>query len=121
MAQTKLGGTVKQLLAGFIGVAGILLWIGVISVFGVAIGAIKTSREGDPSAALRRFEEGIDPTGYSYEGARGSAACTSNCSGHEAGWRWAAEHFVFDPEDRGGKSLSFEEGCRAWAEEQAGL
>lgn len=43
--------------------------------------------------------------------------CTVDCSGHEAGYRWAEEHDIRDPEDCGGKSQSFIEGCRAWAEE----
>lgn len=43
--------------------------------------------------------------------------CTVDCSGHEAGYRWAEEHEIHDPDDCGGKSESFIEGCRAWAEE----
>ncbi len=56
----------------------------------------------------------------SYEGDRGSFSdygCTQDCSGHEAGYEWAAEHGIDDPDDCGGKSWSFEEGCRAYAEE----
>lgn len=56
-----------------------------------------------------------------YREVRGDGACgTSSCSGHEAGWAWAERNHVFDPDDCGGKSWSFEEGCRAWAEEQSG-
>ena len=42
--------------------------------------------------------------------------CTDDCSGHIAGYRWAQEHDIDDPEDCGGKSESFIEGCRAYAE-----
>lgn len=44
--------------------------------------------------------------------------CTSDCSGHEAGYAWAEEQGISDPDDCGGNSESFEEGCRAYAEEQ---
>ena len=43
--------------------------------------------------------------------------CTVDCSGHEAGYRWAEEHEIHDPDDCGGKSQSFIEGCQAWAED----
>lgn len=44
--------------------------------------------------------------------------CTQDCSGHEAGYQWAEDHDIDDPEDCGGNSESFIEGCRAYAEEQ---
>lgn len=44
--------------------------------------------------------------------------CTDDCSGHEAGYAWAEEHDVDDPDDCDGNSESFIEGCRAYAEEQ---
>ena len=44
-------------------------------------------------------------------------ACTVDCSGHEAGYAWAEEHDITDPDDCGGNSQSFIEGCRAYAEE----
>jgi hypothetical protein len=43
--------------------------------------------------------------------------CTDDCSGPEAGYNWAEEHDIEDPDQCGGKSQSFIEGCRAWAEE----
>jgi hypothetical protein len=33
------------------------------------------------------------------------------------GYRWAERHGIEDPDDCGGRSRSFVEGCRAWAEE----
>jgi hypothetical protein len=45
--------------------------------------------------------------------------CTVDCSGHEAGYRWEERHDITDPDDCGGNSNSFTEGCRSWAEEQA--
>ena len=46
-------------------------------------------------------------------------ACTDDCSGHDAGYQWAEEHGIDDPDDCSGNSESFIEGCRAYAEEQS--
>jgi hypothetical protein len=45
--------------------------------------------------------------------------CTSDCSGHEAGYEWAEEKGITDPSDCGGKSESFIEGCEAYANENS--
>ena len=45
--------------------------------------------------------------------------CTDDCSGHEAGYEWAEENGITDPNECGGNSWSFEEGCQAYAEEQS--
>lgn len=47
--------------------------------------------------------------------------CTVDCSGHEAGYEWAEENGIVDPDDCGGNSDSFIEGCQAYAEEQQAL
>lgn len=44
--------------------------------------------------------------------------CTVDCSGHEAGYEWAEENGIDDPDDCDGNSNSFIEGCQAYAEEQ---
>lgn len=44
--------------------------------------------------------------------------CTSDCSGHEAGYEWAEDKGITDSSDCGGNSNSFIEGCEAYAEEQ---
>lgn len=44
--------------------------------------------------------------------------CTENCSGHEAGYEWAQENGIIDPDVCDGHSDSFIEGCQAYAEEQ---
>lgn len=55
-------------------------------------------------------------TPATYREAMGDGACaTSACTGHEAGWRWAEERGVADPNACGGRSPSFAEGCRARA------
>lgn len=52
-----------------------------------------------------------DPTFHGYE-------CVDDCGGHEAGYQWAEEQGITDPDECGGNSQSFQEGCRAYAEEQ---
>lgn len=44
--------------------------------------------------------------------------CTVDCSGHEAGYEWAEENGIDDPDECDGNSDSFIEGCQAYAEEQ---
>lgn len=48
----------------------------------------------------------------------GGYPCTADCSGHEAGYQWAEEKSIDDPDDCSGNSDSFVEGCKAFAEEQ---
>lgn len=45
--------------------------------------------------------------------------CTDDCSGHEAGYDWAARNDITDERDCDGESRSFNEGCQAYVEEQA--
>lgn len=42
--------------------------------------------------------------------------CTEDCSGHEAGYEWAQENEITDPDECDGNSESFIEGCRAYGE-----
>lgn len=51
-------------------------------------------------------------SGLTFEGYE----CTEDCSGHEAGYAWAEENDITDPDDCGGNSQSFIEGCIAYAE-----
>ncbi len=43
--------------------------------------------------------------------------CTSDCSGHDAGYEWASENGIEDPNECGGNSVSLIEGCEAYANE----
>lgn len=43
--------------------------------------------------------------------------CTDDCSGHDAGYEWASDKGIDDPDDCGGNSDSFIEGCQAYANE----
>ncbi len=44
--------------------------------------------------------------------------CTVDCSGHEAGYAWAEENEILNPDDCEGNSQSFIEGCQAYAQSQ---
>lgn len=45
--------------------------------------------------------------------------CIEDCSGHEAGYKWAEQKDISDPDGCGGNSQSFIEGCRSYVEQQA--
>jgi hypothetical protein len=47
--------------------------------------------------------------------------CTSDCSGHQAGYDWAERHDIDDEDNCGGNSESFIEGCKAYVREQQGM
>ena len=48
-----------------------------------------------------------------------SAAAANAGEGHDAGYDWAQENEITDPDDCGGKSQSFIAGCEEAAEEAA--
>jgi hypothetical protein len=52
--------------------------------------------------------------GGSYEASHGDSDCTQDCSGHEAGYKWAEENDISDEDDCTGNSESFIEGCKAY-------
>jgi hypothetical protein len=52
--------------------------------------------------------------GVGYSGSE----CTYDCSGHEAGYQWAEQKGIEEPDDCGGNSQSFIEGCRKYANEK---
>jgi hypothetical protein len=41
--------------------------------------------------------------------------CGTDCSGHQKGYAWAAQHKIAKPEDCRGTSETFVEGCWAYA------
>lgn len=69
--------------------------------------------EDDPLRPTPSYESETD----SYEESRGSSDCTSDCSGHEAGYEWGEENDICDTDYDNGNSESFNEGVRAWAED----
>jgi hypothetical protein len=46
--------------------------------------------------------------------------CTDDCSGHQAGYNWAEQNDVSDPDECGGNSQSFIEGCQSYTEQNDG-
>lgn len=67
------------------------------------------------------YEE-FDQRRDALDGSHGSFSgqgCTQDCGGHEAGYAWAEEKGITDPDRCGGKSWSFIEGCRAYAEQSS--
>lgn len=56
-----------------------------------------------------------NPQGNSWNGYE----CTSDCSGHEAGYDWALDNNVTDESSCDGKSNSFNEGCEQYISENA--
>jgi hypothetical protein len=42
-------------------------------------------------------------------------ACAGDCSSHQQGYSWAADHKISNPRDCRGTSETFIEGCRAFA------
>lgn len=53
--------------------------------------------------------------------ASGTYQCTSDCSGHRAGYEWARNRSIADPNQCSGNSNSFIEGCRAFTEGHPGF
>lgn len=60
----------------------------------------------DEDAARERAEEEVASEGY-------SGPCTQDCSGHNAGFAWAAEGY---PDEGTSSSQSFDEGQQAYEE-----
>ena len=71
---------------------------------------------GETYSAYDQRRDEIDPS----PGSVGEYGCTQDCSGHDAGYRWASERGISPVDDCGGKSWSFEESCKAHAAEQSG-
>lgn len=120
------GATVRRVAA----VSSDTSW-GTYAVMGVLLfGAYKCSQSGntpteavavrayDEDEARERAEEAARDavSGTTYEEQGRPFGCTEDCSGHDAGYKWAEENEVTDAGDCGGNSQSFVEGCEAYAE-----
>jgi len=83
---------------------------GLIAQYGTAERVIEDREEDirepfDEDAAKEAAENDLSSESYDY-----SYGCTSDCSGHEAGWRWRADNGYTTP----GNSNSFYEGGQAF-------
>jgi hypothetical protein len=74
----------------------------------------ETSKSAESAESAERAVRSLDPPGKFH-----GYTCTDDCSGHEAGYQWAEDHEIDDPDNCGGNSESFIEGCRAYADEQS--
>ncbi len=70
--------------------------------------------EFDEDAA--RDQAAADINGQTFQDVGDTSRCTSDCSGHDAGFQWAQDNNVADTSDCSG-SGSFEDGCEAYVEE----
>lgn len=70
-----------------------------------------------PAPTVEPYEPQRFVAAGSYEYWHGSDECTDDCSGHEAGYEWAANEGIEDVADCGGNSNSFIEGCEAYVED----
>lgn len=66
----------------------------------------------DPGGLLAQCEQGLSAQASATDG------CTEDCSGHDAGYQWAQDNGIDDPDDCSEKRWSFEEGCRSYPEEK---
>lgn len=104
----------KESIAGF----GILL-----AIIGIPILTQQDTPETTGTVESVNWEEDTasdEPTYYEdteYTEVMGTSSCTSDCSGHEAGWEWAETYEICDPDYDNGNSDSFNEGVNQWTEE----
>jgi len=63
-----------------------------------------------------RADAASDLSGQTFQDVGDTSRCTQDCSGHDAGFRWAQENVVTDASDCSG-SASFADGCEAYVEE----
>ena len=77
------------------------------------VGTASLAHRQDHSTASFDMADGAvsAPEGFS------NGACAANCTGHDAGYEWAEQNAIADPNDCGGDSDSFVEGCMAYAQE----
>jgi hypothetical protein len=86
---------------------------------GAAFVASYEAHTDEPEAAREAGVEdaAADLAASTYQDEFGSSECTEDCSGHDAGYEWAANKGITDPYECSGNSTSFIEGCEAYAEE----
>ena len=79
--------------------------------------AAQRSDDDETNMTMQRHQSappGEDPTLAAADG----LPCTEECSGQDAGYEWAEQNGIGDPNDCGGDSDSFIEGCMAYAAER---
>ncbi len=110
-------GTIMSILKGAIYLGLFLLFIFWVS----SSGGNKSGSSSGTGGTYGRYDEYEYPASQDYEEpliTSDNWNCTGDCSGHDAGYKWAAENGIGSPDDCGGNSDSFIEGCEAYANEQ---
>ena len=79
--------------------------------------SMQTSTKSEDEAKEDAAETAIDNLSYmTYEDVMGTVGCTSDCSGHNAGFQWAKDNQITSSSECGGNSASFIEGCEAYGQ-----
>lgn len=86
----------------------------VLACGALALSACGKSKEEKYDEALDNAQDELAASSYQSE--FGSFGCTEDCSGHDAGFKWAAENGITEPGECGGNSQSFVEGCEGYAQ-----
>ena len=94
---------------------GIVFILALIAVYSIASSQKRTASSSESQPADAASKSNLEFDGYT---------CTVDCSGHEAGYRWAEERNIDDGDDcdRAGEhsnSPSFAEGCHAYVDGDA--
>lgn len=61
-----------------------------------------------------RDDAAANLTGLTFQDVGDTTRCTEDCSGHNAGFKWAQDHEIQNSSDCGGNSQSFIEGCEEY-------
>jgi len=90
----------------------VIVFVLVCSVIGLFVSFFKSNKSEPVSSPNSTTKCYVIPTPKPWN-------CTSDCSGHKAGYNWAKQKSLSNPSDcDGGKSLSFREGCEYYVQEQ---
>jgi hypothetical protein len=95
---------------------GLLVIGGIVGLVYFTSGSNIESSQSTTTVPIQSSPSATDSPTYNPPTFRGYS-CTIDCSGHEAGYNWAEEKGITDPDDCDGNSDSFIEGCRSYAEE----
>lgn len=98
------------------------------NVFGEKTNATSVDSNSNTNTDNRTYDSESDYTYEDSDPLRGGStysassyssdySCTSDCSGHEAGYQWGEDNDICDVDYDNGNSESFNEGVRAYAEE----
>lgn len=93
---------------------------GGIFLIPIVIDGSSSNTESSPSQSYSSQVNDSSESDSSYVDAKGIDDCTSDCSGHQAGYEWGEENDICDTDYDNGNSESFNQGVRAWAEENCG-